>query len=71
MQSDFWGWSLSVWPLSLQHLTTHNITAKHMFMRGFYFGDPRSQKQQSGQAKPMKSQDQLVVGFITAVAVIC
>ena len=40
-------------------------------MRKLYFGDPKSEKQWSGQAKPMKSHERLVVGFITAVTVIC
>ena len=48
-----------------------NLLRNTCFMRWFYFGDPRSQKQQSGQAKPTNKHDQLVVGFIKAVAVIC
>ena len=36
---------------------------KYDVLRGFYFGDPRSQKQQSGQAKPMKSLEKYSRGF--------
>ena len=54
-----------------QHLTTTNLSTKHISYAVVLHWKPRSQKQSSGQAKPMNNHDKLIVGCMTAVAVIC